>query len=137
MKNKPFLEVIIPEQPIAMQRPRININSSTRTAHVYNPQAAEKVRLGWIFKEAMMRARKNCTDKPLSISAVFSFKRVKSNKRNYHTSTPDLDNCIKFYLDCMQGDGGIVYFNDSAIVELRCAKGYAEKPSVHIVIYEV
>ena len=128
---KRFLDIIIPEQPIAMQRPRLG------KGHTYNPQAVEKVRLGWIFKEAMMKARKNCTDKPLSISAVFSFKRVKSNKRRYHTATPDLDNVIKFYLDCMQGDGGIVYFNDSSIIELKCAKGYAEQPSVHIVIYEV
>ena len=138
---KRFLDIIIPEQPIAMQRPRLG------KGHTYNPQAVEKVRLGWIFKEAMMKAHKNCTDKPLSISAVFSFKRVKSNKRRYHTATPDLDNVIKFYLDCMQGgskgrlglqgDGGICYFNDSQIVELKCAKGYADKPSVHIVLYEI
>jgi Holliday junction resolvase RusA-like endonuclease len=128
---KPFLDIIIPEQPIAMQRPRLG------KGHTYNPQADEKVRLGWIFKEAMMKAHKSCTDKPLIVQMVFSFKRVKSNKRKHHTATPDIDNVIKFYLDCMQGDGGIVYFNDSAIVEVRASKGYTEKPSVHIVIYEV
>ena len=130
-ENKPFLDIIIPEQPIAMQRPRLG------KGHTYNPQADEKVRLGWIFKEAMMKAHKNCTDKPLSIRMIFLFKRCKSNKRIYHLGPQDLDNVVKFYNDCMQGDGGIVYFNDSAIIELMCAKGYADTPSVHIVIYEV
>jgi len=138
---KPFLDIIIPEQPIAMQRPRLrSFGASSGFAplsRVYNPQSSEKVRLGWIFKEAMMKAHKSCTDKPLIVQMVFSFKRVKSNKRKHHTATPDIDNVIKFYLDCMQGDGGIVYFNDSAIVEVRASKGYTEKPSVHIVIYEV
>ena len=130
-KVKPFLSVTIPEQPIAMQRPRLG------HGHTYNPQATEKERLGWLFKEAMMHAHKNCTDKPLTVHLVFHFKRVKSNKRKHHTSTPDLDNCIKFALDAMQGDGGIIYFNDSQIVELRASKCYSNEPHTDIVICEI
>ena len=133
-RGKPFLSISIPEQPIAMQRPRINIKLSTRTAHVYNPQAELKEAHGWIFKEAMMHAHKNCTDKPLRVEFTFSFKRVPSNKKKYHTSTPDIDNCIKYYLDAMQD---VVYFNDSQVVELSAKKLYNVQPEVNITVFEV
>ena len=55
-KPKPFLDIIIPEQPIAMQRPRININASTRTAHVYNPQAREKT----IWRKNLLQCSLKC-----------------------------------------------------------------------------
>jgi Holliday junction resolvase RusA-like endonuclease len=133
MNDTPFLVVTIPEQPIAMQRPRLG------KGHTYNPQAADKERLGWLFKEAMMRSHKNCTAKPLSVQITFHFIRVKSNKRKYHTSTPDIDNCIKFYLDAMQD---VVYLNDSQVIELSAKKLYSVphscvQPMVEIVVFEV
>lgn len=126
-----FFQITIPEQPVAMQRPRL------AKGHTYNPQAEIKEAHGWLFKEAMMHARKNCTDKPLRVEFIFSFTRVKSNKKKYHTTGIDIDNACKFYLDCMQGDGGIVYFNDSQVVELSAKKLYNVQPSVNIIIYEV
>lgn len=114
-----------------MQRPRLG------KGHTYNPQAALKEKYGWIFKEAMMHAHKNCTDKPLIVQLVFNFLRVKSNKKKYHTTGIDIDNAIKFYLDAMQGDGGIVYFNDSQIIELTAKKNYSVVPSVEIIVFEV
>ena len=131
MTNKPFLSLTIPEQPIAMQRPRLG------KGHTYNPQAVQKEAHGWFFKDAMMHVHKNCTNKPLKIEMTFNFTRVKSNKRKNHTSTPDLDTCIKYYCDAMQGDGGIVYFNDSQIIEIHASKCYSLTPHVDIVIYEI
>lgn len=126
--NAPFLEVLIPETPIAWKRP-----SQTKDGRRYDSQAALKERHGWTFKEAMMHAHKNCTDKPVIIQLVFNFLRVKSNHRKHHTSDPDIDNCCKYYLDAMQD---VVYFNDNQVVELSAKKNYSVVPSVNIVIYE-
>lgn len=128
-KLKPFLDITIPEAPIAQQRPRIS------RGHTFNPQAALKEQYGWIFKEHMMKTHTNSTDEPISVRIIFLFKRPKSNKSKYCTKHIDLDNLAKFYLDAMSND--IVYHDDSAIIELMCAKGYADTPSVHIVIYKV
>lgn len=128
-KDKPFLEVLIPEQPVAWKRP-----AQTKYGNRYDSQSSLKERYGWLFKEAMMHAHKNCTDKPLIVHLVFNFLRVKSNKKKHHTSTPDIDNCIKFYLDAMST---IVYDDDSQIIELTTKKNYSVVPSVSITIYEI
>jgi len=95
----------------------------------------KKKHTGWIFKEAMMNARKNCTDKPLAIELIFSFKRTGSSPKHM-TQRIDIDNICKYYLDAMQGDG-IVYFNDSQIIQLSASKVFAAENSVKITIYEV
>jgi len=127
---KPFLQIKMYEQPIAMERPRLG------KGHTYNPQSKLKEAHGWTFKEAMMSAHKNCTDRPLIVQMVFTFMRVKSNKKKYHTSTPDIDNVCKYYLDAMEGDGGIVYFNDKQVTKLILEKTYDIVPSVEIIIFE-
>lgn len=126
---KEFLSITIPEQPIAWKRPAQN-----KDGRRYDSQGALKDRYGWTFKDAMMRAHKNCTDKPLRVEFIFSFMRVKSNKRKQHTSDPDIDNCCKFYLDAMQD---VVYFNDNQVVELSAKKVYSVDPCVNIVVFEL
>jgi Holliday junction resolvase RusA-like endonuclease len=127
--RKPFFSITIPEQPIAWKRP-----SQTKDGRRYDSQSALKERHSWLFKEAMMLAHKNCTNKPLIVQLVFTFLRVKSNKRKHHTSDPDIDNCCKYYLDSMQN---VIYLNDNQIIELSAKKLYSVQPSVNIVIFEV
>ena len=137
--SQPFFEITLLEKPIAMMRPRLVSPSFGRLkaskSHVYNPQASQKEAHGWIFKEAMMTTRKNCTDNPLAVELIFSFKRTGSSPKHM-TQRIDIDNICKYYLDAMQGDG-IVYFNDSQIIQLSASKVFAAENSVKITIYEV
>jgi Holliday junction resolvase RusA-like endonuclease len=125
--NKPFLTVTLKEKPIAQQRPRL------ARGHIFNPNAEQKEAHGWIFKEAMMHAHKNCTDKPVIVDFHFFFKRLKSSPV-YMTQRVDLDNIIKFYQDAMST---IVYDDDKRIISLTARKEFAPENSVSITIYEV
>ena len=75
----------------------------------------------------------------LKIQFVFHIKRAKSHFRTgkyanelkpsapiYHTKRPDIDNYVKFYLDCMNK---VVYLDDSQVIELSAKKIYNDKES--------
>jgi len=124
-----FLEINIPEQPISWKRP-----GQTKDGHRYDSQHSLKERHSWIFKEAMMHAHQNITNKPLHIDFTFSFKRVKSNTRKYHITGCDIDNACKYYLDAMQD---VCYLNDSQVVILSAKKIFSVQPGVNIAIFTI
>lgn len=68
---------------------------------------------------------------PLSLSLHFDLPYPKSwpkkRKRNYenepHLTKPDIDNLVKWVLDCMNG---VVFHDDRQIVALSCQKNYCD-----------
>ena len=99
---------------------------------VYDPSAKDK-------KIAYKEIKEQFTGEPytdaLRITFTFNIKRPKShwNKYSlkpsapiYHTKRPDIDNYVKFYIDCMNK---LFYLDDSQVIELSAKKIYNDKES--------
>ena len=99
---------------------------------LYDPSAKDK-------KTAYKEIKEQFTGEPytdaLKIAFTFNIKRPKShwNKYSlkpsapiYHTKRPDIDNYVKFYMDCMNK---VVYLDDSQVIELSAKKIYNDKES--------
>ena len=103
---------------------------------VYDPSSKDK-------KIAIQQIKEQFTGEPytdaLKISFVFHIKRPKAHFRTgkyanelkktapvSHTKRPDVDNYVKFYMDCMNK---LVYLDDSQVIELRATKEYDDKES--------
>jgi Holliday junction resolvase RusA-like endonuclease len=70
------------------------------------------------------------------MSLVFLFPRPKSLPRRvrHHTTRPDADNCAKAVKDALRG---VVYRDDSQIVELFVSKGYDMAPGAIITVTRI
>ena len=103
---------------------------------VYDPSSKDK-------KIAIQQIKEQFTGKPytdaLKIKFVFHIKRPKAHFRTgkysnelkktapvYHTKRPDVDNYVKFYMDCMNK---LVYLDDSQVIEIYAKKEYDDKES--------
>ncbi len=123
--------LIIPGPPIALKRPRFFKNKA------YDSQKKEKSGIRWLLK-----AKKLLTlTGPLLVTFAFNMPIASSlSKRQtdrlcvHHTSTPDIDNLIKFYLDC---GNEILWHDDKQISELNATKKYSEKPETIISIHQI
>ncbi len=72
-------------------------------------------------------------DGPLALEATFYLLRPKSKPKRvvYPATKPDLDNLIKSVKDALEG---IIYTNDSRIVDESVRKRYGDPPRVEISI---
>mgnify|MGYP003136131628 CR=1 FL=1 len=103
---------------------------------VYDPSSKDK-------KIAIQQIKEQFTGEPytdaLKIKFVFHIKRPKAHFRTgkysdelkktapvYHTKRPDVDNYVKFYMDCMNK---LVYLDDSQVIEIYAKKEYDDKES--------
>ena len=104
---------------------------------VYDPSSKDK-------KIAIQQIKEQFTGEPytdaLKIKFVFHLKRPKNHFRTGKYSNElkktapvypigrigDIDNFIKFYMDCMNK---LVYLDDSQVIELRAVKEYDDKQS--------
>lgn len=139
---------IIPGNPIAKMRAR----HSTRGGFVrtYDPQEAQKQETRNILQRQLndwqkndefkeMALNLNCSDFfLLALHAHIPYpKSLTNSKRNRlawvgnATSKPDLDNIVKYYLDCANG---ILFPDDKQIIYLSCRKSYHEIPKTIITI---
>ena len=103
---------------------------------VYDPSSKDK-------KIAIQQIKEQFTGKPytdgLKIQFVFHIKRPKNHFRSgkyadelkktapvYHIKRQDIDNYVKFYMDCMNK---VVYLDDSQAIEIYAKKEYDDKES--------
>jgi Holliday junction resolvase RusA-like endonuclease len=72
-------------------------------------------------------------DGPVSVAIVFRLPRPKSRKRDrYHGTKPDLDKLVRGSLDALKG---VIWKDDSQVVDLRAYKRYADgQPSAEFII---
>lgn len=120
--------------PVAQQRPRF----ARRGNHVacYDPQSKIKEGYGWQIKSQF---REKPITTPLALDLIFFMpipksssgikKRQMANGIIAHTKKPDLDNLIKFILDCLNK---LAFDDDSQIVEIRAKKIYSTKPGTTV-----
>jgi Holliday junction resolvase RusA-like endonuclease len=129
----------LPGAPITKLRPRFSRHKGK--VRTYDSQSEEKNTIGWQLK-ARMKGR-NPLQGPLRLDIKFYMPIPKSASKKKkeqmasgeikHTKTPDCDNMVKAYLDCMND---IVYIDDKQIYKLNATKLYGEYPRTEIKICE-
>lgn len=120
--------------PIAQKRPRFSRIGNH--VHCYDDQAKIKEGYRWQIRSLY---REDPLTIPLAIDLVFFMpipksssgikKRQMANGIIPHQKKPDLDNCIKFILDTLNG---LTFKDDSQISEIRAKKIYSNKPGTLI-----
>ena len=124
-------EFSIPGKPIAKKRPRFAVRNGKGIA--YNGQSTEE---GKVILQLQKESEWiGLIKKPVRIDFCFWFPRpknhfksnnpdhdLKENAPIYHMQKPDIDNLIKFYLDCMNG---IIIEDDKQVVYISATKEFS------------
>ena len=143
-----MIEIKIKGAPIPKARPRARIiapKGRKPFVSVYDGQKKETEAVKLLIKE-QFNLRPVLT--PLKLIVDFNMQRPKSHYgtgRNmavvkpsapkFHAKKPDIDNLVKFYMDAMNG---IVYKDDSQVVEINACKNYTSyEGSTIITINEI
>lgn len=128
------IEFTIPGDPVPKGRPK-SARIGNR-AILYTPKKTRA------YEAYIASAAKDYTpsggllEGPLRVSLSFYFKRPKSLSKKclYHVKRPDIDNIIKSILDALEG---VIYKNDSQVVELHATKSYGDPSHVEVKIEEL
>lgn len=128
------MRIIIPGQPVPLQRPRFY------GGRVIDSQAAIKSKLAMVAKDIVLEARRNDPEAPtlecayhldmeFYLEMPVSWSSRKKASRPLHTSRPDLDNLVKMWGDILNG---ILYLDDKQVVSIKATKLYSETPQTVI-----
>jgi len=136
------VEIRIPGKPIARARPRFARRGKFVTT--YSAQETEESKFYMLAREQV----KEKMTGPLKVSIFLRFKRPKSHYGTgknagklkpgsppayEHTSKPDVDNCAKFILDCLNE---LAWHDDTQVVSLQVTKMYWGYDETKIFIQE-
>jgi len=119
----------LPGRPIPLQRPRYSVT------HVYDAQKKEKA-VSSVYL-AQQHNDRPLIPGPIELTVIFYFetpKKTPSLEGKYHTSKPDLDNCIKYVSDI---SNGILYRDDSEISVIHAMKLYSRNPRTDIKLQQM
>ncbi len=121
-------------EPVPQKRPRIFRNGNKTIA--YDPDAKLKEGFKWQIKSQYREEPLSC---PVSLDVIFYMpipastsgvkKKQMANGIIHHMKRPDVDNCLKFLFDTMNG---LIFADDSQIVEIRAKKLYSNNPGTNI-----
>ena len=124
-------------RPLSQQRHKAR--RAGNRVFMYDPSSKDKEKFK---RECAEFEPKHPLEGALSVSMIFNMPRPKSHYRTgryshllktdapkLHTSKPDIDNIVKFYLDAMTG---AFWRDDSIVCALEATKVYAEEGLVEI-----
>ena len=131
-------ELLLEGEPIPLQRHRTTVKNGKQQQ--FDPQAKRKV----VIRNILFHRLKDPTPCKKEVSIILKFyfyrppsMRGKTNEdleKISHIRKPDLDNCIKFILDC---GNGILWKDDSLISEIYAFKAWSNHPRTEIEYYEL
>ncbi len=133
------LNVVIPGVPVAKARPRFVRRG--RFVSAFNPQESAEGRWLWELRQ-LIPAAWEPMDGPVYLSLEFVMpipasvskrRRASMEAGEGHTKKPDLDNCVKFVLDCCNG---LLWWDDKQIVRLSALKRYGAEPGTRIIVMD-
>lgn len=128
------IEFTIYGNPIPKARARtVRLKNGMTTT--YTPKKTES----WedmIRLQILKHKPEKLIDGAMALKATFFLQRGKSipKKREYPETKPDLDNLLKCLTDAMEG---IIYTNDSRIVDEAVGKRYGDPPRVEVYLEEI
>lgn len=125
-------------EPVAKARPRFTRQGRTYTpkrTHDYESEVAMMAKAAMGSSEPLETPVTVCVYATFPIPQSYSKKRTEAclNGSERHIKRPDLDNCVKAITD---GMNGIVYKDDSQIVNLHAKKVYGTTPMVEVFVKE-
>lgn len=74
-------------------------------------------------------------ERPVAVSATFTFERPKTVKREYPTVKPDLDKLIRSVFDAVTDAG--LWADDCQVVDMRIRKQYGNVSGVTVTVGEI
>ena len=131
------LIIEVPGKPIAQRRP--NFFRRGKRVGTYNPQESEagKFIVQCLEQIKSVEGLPIPKDVPIRLECAFCFAIPKSMPRKrllelnlQHITRPDIDNCLKWVLDCL--GKGVVYRDDSQICIIKAVKLLADNPMTRI-----
>lgn len=137
----PVIEIVVPGEPVAKGRPRMRVGNirGAQRAMAYTPAKTRRYEglVELAAQEAMAGAPPLEDALKASIVAFVPIPASWSRKRQgmaelgeiHPAKRPDLDNFVKAGID---GCNGIVFRDDSQIVDLRASKSYSRRPRLEI-----
>lgn len=141
-----MLSITVNGPPIAQARPKFRSMKSKggkTFGMAYNPQETEAGRFTFNVAKQLPENFQPIQG-PLSVIFLFSMPipASASKKRRAamvageiaHTKTPDASNMVKFVEDCLNG---ILWADDSQIVEISAVKFYGEEPKTTIAVKQI
>lgn len=126
------LLITVPGAPIAKKRPRFFRRGNFVGA--FNPQETEEGRWLWSATQGLGAAFSVLTD-PIELSFTFfmpipsSISAKKRLELKHHIKKPDIDNCLKFCLDCLNG---VLFHDDRQVYKVEAVKLYSDTPRTEI-----
>ena len=142
--NEPCDKIVILGSPIAKARPKFARRG--KFTATYNTQETEE---GRFLLAAQYQWRKPPLVGPLAIDLIFVMPRPKAHygtgknakilkltSPRYHSAKKrfDVDNCIKFVLDCLNE---LIYEDDGQVAAISAVKRYGKRPRTEIFIREL
>lgn len=134
------MQIIIPGKPQSQTRTRYYVLNGN--VIVYDPLSRQKKVTAKYILENIPEDFELISD--AKISFIFFFPMISGMRKRerelaendslLHSSKPDIDNLIKYYLDCLVGT---VLSDDRGIHLERCYKIYSSSPRVLIDIQEI
>lgn len=131
----PMWKAVIPGKPFGKQRARV-----LRRGGSYTPEQTVLAE-NWVRQNVIEQIGNLCLEGPLSVRmlAVFAVPASWSKKKRAEalsghlrpTGKPDMDNVAKLCLDALNG---ILWLDDSQIVEFTFSKVYGPKPEVQFTL---
>jgi len=132
------LHLCIPGKPIAQGRPRGFSPKNSPAIRFYDPQAKEKKQVSWVMSGATNVRGISC---PVIVTMEFIMPVVSGMLKKVrdqiaagdivpHVKKPDVDNMLKFYMDCVSMSG--IWRDDSVVSCLYCRKYYGFDPRTEI-----
>lgn len=122
---------VLPGAPVPLMRPRFSI----RNRSAYDPQAHIKEAAQQILR---FQHHSPCPfEEPITVKISFFMPIPKSTPKSKnlnntpHSKRPDIDNLIKFVLDCCNN---LVFKDDSIVFVITAAKLYSEDPRTELEI---
>ena len=125
-----MLRFSIPGNAVSKQRPRISTKNGIVRAYTpantakYEKFVADISRLNLINDKFLG---------PVSVKLLIFLEQAKSNKDLFPVTRPDIDNYAKSLLD---GMNGVVYADDSQIVDLQVQLRYGLEARVEVLVSE-
>lgn len=118
--------IFIPGRPVPKGRPRFG------NGRTYTPVKTQKEeqRIALAYKGP-------CYTGAVSITLNFWFSRPKTNRKEFMTQRPDLDNTVKIVTDALNGKA---YVDDQQVVEIKASKNWCvdgTREGVHLTIEEI
>lgn len=133
-ETKNSISLVFEGKPIAKKRHQMN------KKRAFDTQQAEKLKAKWSAAAQMRDKRfKMLSDAPIEVEVGIHTTIPKSFSRKHQnalegkptTTTPDLDNYLKWIFDILSG---IAYSDDCYITKIFCEKRYSSKPRVEIIL---